>query len=537
MRENEIRERYQQPTSMPSVPRKEFFLTLAGPGATAYPDAGDSPNVYYARQLKNVTFTETPGAQTVTYDTTDHYACVLNLESSNYIEAGSILLCDRKNGRWWTVDKVTGYTIAAVITDTVYALQSASGTTLWTYDLTALDNAGFVLGLQCRFDSSGRLWGSALAWDDASTDTTPRVIVYRLSDGGALQWSTDLGATVNTFVTHAGAQSGLSPFGSLLLSGDVRHLADGRCCVAHARLANDSEILSFFASDGTLDEQMGANNTTISVGSTIAVTQHTTSAFGLSSMTQDANGALWISTLTSSASGSGRILGLTLAGDWFSAGFYDDPDAAEEFSGVQATGGVAAHPSSAWVYTSHGTQNASVIKDEEAAERTLRLSGIANEELTLAAYHSLDDIAAVVGVTADVTNHNCVPIQVAYRDGILATASSGWDGFDTVTGDLVARYCRDITAASSMTPQVAIADLRSEVNTGDVFGGSRVCFEPVDNAGGGIIWGRGVFRSASTGTTAEIPLVQKTTRGGSITWSALPMSGSPHVAVTGLDCH
>ena len=106
MRENPISKRVQGPDAMPMVPRWEFFQTIAGPGETEYPDEGDSPYCYYAKQLKNVTFTEAVGSPTLNFDLTDKLAYVFNLAQEDYIEVNSVILAQRKNGRWWTVDKV-----------------------------------------------------------------------------------------------------------------------------------------------------------------------------------------------------------------------------------------------------------------------------------------------------------------------------------------------------------------------------------------------------------------------------------------------
>lgn len=98
------REEPQNPAGL----RMEFFQTVAGPDTTVYPaDADPKPTVYYARRLKNVTFTKTPGVQALDYDLTDDYKHLFNLQTDKYIEEGSIVAAWEKNGRWWTIDKVT----------------------------------------------------------------------------------------------------------------------------------------------------------------------------------------------------------------------------------------------------------------------------------------------------------------------------------------------------------------------------------------------------------------------------------------------
>jgi hypothetical protein len=89
---------------------RAFFKTATGPGVypnqTAYPESNIVPNVYYARKLKNVTFPRTVGIQALTYDETDQYDFIFNLEPEKYIEEHSVVLCFRENGRWFTIDKV-----------------------------------------------------------------------------------------------------------------------------------------------------------------------------------------------------------------------------------------------------------------------------------------------------------------------------------------------------------------------------------------------------------------------------------------------
>lgn len=538
-RENRISMRQQPAQEMPLVPRFEFFQTLAGPGETAYPDSGDDPTVYYGRQLKNVTFTETPGAQSISYDTTDHYGCIYNLSTGDYIEESSVLLCQRKNGRWWTVDKVKDRTVAAVLGSTVYGLSAATGATRWTYDLTELDENGYVYGGQVRFDGSGRLWGMALAWDDSGTDTTPSVMVYRLSPTGSLQWSTDLGAIngssgpppfgVNT--THSAAltlQLGTVP---MMAHGDVQHLADGRVCVSHMRLSNDGEILSFFDSDGTLDEQMGAGNTTVSVSPSYTITNRLASTYwmGFGGLAQDANGALWLADPQGLSSGN-RLYAIDLSADWFSIGQYTADANTHNFTGVQKTAGVAAHPTSEYVYTAQITSGGTLTGDDAAeVERTLQLSDITGQALDLTDHHTIEDVATAKSSSPATTSQTSFAYQVAYHDNLLAVATNGF-----LLTDTTQKICREIAVAGSMTASAAIIDDTGDVNSGDIVRATRCCFEPVTGSAGGIFWGRHIQRAS--GTTASLPMVQRSNRAGTIEWSALSTAAAPQATVTGLDC-
>lgn len=88
---------------------RAFFKTVAHPvypTGTSYPLASEQPNVYRARKLKNVAFVEEPGQQALSFDETEQYAHIFNLEPLKYIEEGSVVLCFREGGRWYTIDKV-----------------------------------------------------------------------------------------------------------------------------------------------------------------------------------------------------------------------------------------------------------------------------------------------------------------------------------------------------------------------------------------------------------------------------------------------
>lgn len=108
-RRNENPHRKEQVRQLPGVAiRMRFFLSVAGPGMTAYPAISSSPTVYYGRMLKNVTFTETVGAQSLSYSTTDNYDYFFNLATEDYVEEGSVVLCFELGNQWYTIDKVKG---------------------------------------------------------------------------------------------------------------------------------------------------------------------------------------------------------------------------------------------------------------------------------------------------------------------------------------------------------------------------------------------------------------------------------------------
>ncbi len=87
--------------------RAAFFKTKAGPGATAYPAEGDDPTVYYAIKLTGVTFPKTVGNQSLTStEVSGSEEYIFNLDTSNYIEEGSIVLAWKHGNRWFTIDKV-----------------------------------------------------------------------------------------------------------------------------------------------------------------------------------------------------------------------------------------------------------------------------------------------------------------------------------------------------------------------------------------------------------------------------------------------
>lgn len=87
--------------------RHAWFETVAGPDMTPYPSEGDSPNVYYAKRVRNVSFEETVGQQEVTYADTTEFVHICNLEPEKYIEEGSLIKGWCENSRWWTIDKTS----------------------------------------------------------------------------------------------------------------------------------------------------------------------------------------------------------------------------------------------------------------------------------------------------------------------------------------------------------------------------------------------------------------------------------------------
>lgn len=104
MNDYPLRDANRIPESAEAARRFCFFVTLAGPDAEPYP--GEPANVYYARKASNVKFTKEAGYQTVTYDTLESYDHILDLVTGSYLEEGSLVLCVRMFGQWYTWDKV-----------------------------------------------------------------------------------------------------------------------------------------------------------------------------------------------------------------------------------------------------------------------------------------------------------------------------------------------------------------------------------------------------------------------------------------------
>jgi hypothetical protein len=150
---------------------REFFETIAGPDATPYPAEVDEPNVYYARRLKNVRFTETVGQQTLTYDTTEDKRFIFNMEAEKYIEEGSIISCWRQNGQWWTIDKVRQEELLVLChargatshsAGSVSRLDPITGDVVWTFDLGTDPDVGAArVGYSVDIDSRGNIY---VAW-------------------------------------------------------------------------------------------------------------------------------------------------------------------------------------------------------------------------------------------------------------------------------------------------------------------------------------------------------------------------------------
>lgn len=112
--ENRYRRDQDSRSAFPGVPDSAyltFWKTIAGPGATAYPADGTSPTVYNARPLRDVSFSDTPGAQSLTFTEitgTEHERRFFNLETAKYIEEGSVVACWENSGKLFTIDKVVG---------------------------------------------------------------------------------------------------------------------------------------------------------------------------------------------------------------------------------------------------------------------------------------------------------------------------------------------------------------------------------------------------------------------------------------------
>ena len=105
MEENILRPRYQidEPESL--GPSRRFFRTAEGPGATAYPTAPAS--VYYVKWLRNVSYTETPGNQSLAATQTEFDGYVYNLAEpgggeNDYIPLATVGLAFKLGTQWFT---------------------------------------------------------------------------------------------------------------------------------------------------------------------------------------------------------------------------------------------------------------------------------------------------------------------------------------------------------------------------------------------------------------------------------------------------
>lgn len=93
----------------------EFWKTVQDPSLTSYPtptqhyldlpnmsiiNSNDRPwNRYYARKVVNVSFAETVGKQTLTYDLTDIYDYLFTLYIADQPDEGTIMVCKWINGQ------------------------------------------------------------------------------------------------------------------------------------------------------------------------------------------------------------------------------------------------------------------------------------------------------------------------------------------------------------------------------------------------------------------------------------------------------
>lgn len=149
-RENPIRDLFQPPHEMPTGFRNDFFQTVAGPDETPYPAEGES-NVYYAERLKNVGFAKAIGTTALSSTGTGKKDYIFNLSTDDYIEEGSIVWCFRRNGQWFTIDKVKAQLIYGVThnSDELTLLDPSDGSEIDTFD---------EVGVGPGFVSDGRMY-------------------------------------------------------------------------------------------------------------------------------------------------------------------------------------------------------------------------------------------------------------------------------------------------------------------------------------------------------------------------------------------
>ncbi len=134
-RDTPFRDPAQPPHELPHTPLSKFFRTVAGPDDTPYPNKDETPNVYYARMLKDPSFAEQVGNQSVTTKDANHFRYICNLHPETYIEEGSIVKCDKVNGRWWTIDKIPTSEDSGMVAYSfgsyVVVLDDRDGSILW----------------------------------------------------------------------------------------------------------------------------------------------------------------------------------------------------------------------------------------------------------------------------------------------------------------------------------------------------------------------------------------------------------------------
>jgi len=92
---------------MPSVIRRKFFQTVAGPDDEPYPERPESaadvnPTVYYATMLKDPTYDQEVGYQGLVVSATPKKVFIYNLNPDHYVEEGTKIVGWEINNRWWT---------------------------------------------------------------------------------------------------------------------------------------------------------------------------------------------------------------------------------------------------------------------------------------------------------------------------------------------------------------------------------------------------------------------------------------------------
>lgn len=215
------REPFRIPESAGAI-RHGWFITAAGPDATAYPSEGDTPNVYYARKVRNPTYTQAVGNQSVTYETTSEYAFICNLHPETYIEEGSLLKCWHENGRWWTIDKTApGFLWVGSALSTsgggpyrLAAYNPATGTVKQTKQTSGSTGANRFV----RFGGDGTLWtqGNESTAGNAFSRFSPSgALLGTVSTNVGLDPAFDASGNFYGFVTGTGIVK-YSPSGTLI---------------------------------------------------------------------------------------------------------------------------------------------------------------------------------------------------------------------------------------------------------------------------------------------------------------------------------
>ncbi|MEE8045664.1 MAG: hypothetical protein V3T49_02370 [Dehalococcoidia bacterium] len=155
MNDNNVRDADRPPGFTPGGHTTAFFKITVGPDSEPVPTgSSDKLTVYYGVLLANVKFTNEVGEQSLTYDTTTKSDFIMSLSYGESLEAGDIVVCFRKNARWWTTP---GDAVSCKPQNTIIDFTMMGTPTGGTWDLRdfSVNSVPFLLTFDYDVDAAG----------------------------------------------------------------------------------------------------------------------------------------------------------------------------------------------------------------------------------------------------------------------------------------------------------------------------------------------------------------------------------------------